>query len=79
MWFAVFGGRCWLTQAARPASQLVPFYARVVATLSPVFPDILSGVLSHLESEFQSLLARKDATDLTLEPRVRNARYLSRF
>ena len=31
----------------------------------------------YLESEFQALFARKDATSLTLEPRVRNARYLA--
>ena len=34
-------------------------------------------MLSYLEAEFQTLLARKDATSLTLEPRVRNARYLA--
>lgn len=36
-----------------------------------------AGVISYLEDEFQTLLGRKDATQASLEPRVRNARYLA--
>jgi hypothetical protein len=34
---------------------------------------MLSAVIHHLESEFQQLLVRKDATAITLEPRVRES------
>lgn len=36
-----------------------------------------AGVISHLESEFNALAARRDPTPITLEPRLRNARYLA--
>lgn len=36
----------------------------------PPAPPRAQGVVSYLESEFQTLIAKKDATTLTLEPRV---------
>ncbi|KAL4452134.1 hypothetical protein ABPG75_007796 [Micractinium tetrahymenae] len=57
------------------ALALLPYYARITATLAQVFPDIAQAVVSHLESEFTALARSKDATARTLEPRVRNMRY----
>lgn len=66
-----------LCDVPKTCLQLVPYYARIVATLAQVFPDIPQGVIHHLEGEFHHLQAKKDATTVTLEPRVRNARYLA--
>lgn len=108
-----------LCDIPRACLQLIPFYARIVATLAQVFPDVPQverweggglvggripcrppdlisfihlwrltlytlytycplacpqGVISYLEAEFQYLLAKKDMTNMTLEPRIRNAR-----
>ncbi|KAL4437467.1 hypothetical protein ABPG77_003448 [Micractinium sp. CCAP 211/92] len=59
------------------ALALLPYYARITATLAQVFPDIAQAVSSHLESEFATLARSKDATARTLEPRVRNMRYVA--
>ncbi|KAL0026394.1 hypothetical protein WJX79_005678 [Trebouxia sp. C0005] len=56
--------------------QLLPFYCRVAATLSQVFPDVGLAVLKTQEEEFNYLQAKKDPTLRTLEARLRNARYL---
>ncbi|DBA81963.1 TPA: hypothetical protein ACH3X1_007672 [Trebouxia sp. C0004] len=56
--------------------QLLPFYCRVAATLSQVFPDVGAAVLKAQEEEFSYLQAKKDPTLRTLEARLRNARYL---
>jgi regulator of nonsense transcripts 2 len=66
-----------LCDVPKACLQLVPYFARIVATLAQVFPDIPQGVIHHLEVEFHHLQAKKDATAVTLEPRVRNARYLA--
>ncbi|PSC71053.1 regulator of nonsense transcripts UPF2 [Micractinium conductrix] len=58
------------------ALALLPYYARIAATLAQVFPDVSQGVVSYLESEFATLQRSKDATIRTLEPRVRNMRYV---
>lgn len=34
------------------------------------------GIVAHLEEEFASLMVRKDASSVTLEPRIRNMRYI---
>lgn len=36
----------------------------------------LPGVVAHLEAEFKSLAGQRDATIRTLEPRIRNMRYI---
>lgn len=66
-----------LTEVPRASLQLVPYYARIVAALSQVYPEIGSGVVAHLEEEFNNLLLKKDPTNITLEPRIKNCRYLA--
>eukprot|EP00798_Chlamydomonas_sp_ICE-L_P014700 gene14700-20740_t len=66
-----------LCDVPRASLQLVPFYARIIAILAQVFPDVSQGVTSYLEEEFSTLMARKDPTSITLEPRIRNIRYLA--
>lgn len=66
-----------LCQVPIGALQLLPYYSRVAAVLAPLFPDIVAAVVANLEAEFADLVAKKDATLRTLEPRVRNARYIA--
>ncbi|KAG2482394.1 hypothetical protein HYH03_018672 [Edaphochlamys debaryana] len=66
-----------LVDVPRAGLQLVPFFARVVAVLASVFPDVPQGVIASLESTFGQLLRRKDPTGASLEPRLRTARYLA--
>ena len=41
------------------APHLLPFYARVAATLAQVFPDVAAPLLRYLEEEFAALQARR--------------------
>ncbi|GFR49425.1 hypothetical protein Agub_g11482, partial [Astrephomene gubernaculifera] len=68
-----------LVDVPRSSLQLVPFFARIVAVLAQVFPDVPQGVLSALDVSFTQLLRRKDPTltAASLEPRLRTARYLA--
>lgn len=43
---------------SRAAQHHLPFYARVLAVLAPVFPDISSLVLHGLEEDFTKLMVR---------------------
>eukprot|EP00887_Chlorella_sp_A99_P007640 scaffold20.g7640.t1 len=56
--------------------QLLPYWARIAATLGQVFPDIPQAAVAHLEGEFAGLQRSKDATLRTLEARVRCMRYV---
>ena len=65
---------------ARPpfgAIQLLPFYSRIVASLSPWFPIIKENVVKFLQREFYGLKNKKDVMAGTLEPRLRNACYIA--
>ncbi|MEW5297640.1 MAG: hypothetical protein WDW36_000836 [Sanguina aurantia] len=66
-----------LCSVPRASLQLLPYYARVVAVLGQLFPDVPQAVIAFLDAEFNTLLVRKDMTAHTLEPRLRNARYLA--
>jgi len=59
------------------ALQLLPYYSRIMAVLAPLFPDVPATVVAQLETEFADLIKKKDATLRTLEPRLRNARYIA--
>lgn len=59
------------------ALQIIPHFARILAILNPLFPEILPTVIQYLEREFFQLIKKKDATTRTLEPRVKNARYVA--
>lgn len=56
--------------------QLLPFYARITATLSQHFPDIGATVAAAALSAFRSAAKNKAAAARALEPRIRAARYL---
>jgi hypothetical protein len=56
--------------------QLLPFYARITATLSQHFPQIGDTVAAAVLRSVKGTTKSKDPTARTLEPRVRAARYL---
>ena len=65
---------------ARPpfgAIQLLPFYSRIVASLSPWFLVIKESVIKFLQREFYGLKNKKNVIAGTLEPRLRNACYIA--
>ncbi|KAG0129632.1 nonsense-mediated mRNA decay 2 protein [Tuber indicum] len=64
-----------LQEVPRGRQDLLPYYARLIATLSKYLPDIGKGMVEYLDREFRSLQRRKDK-ELS-EVRSRNVRYLS--
>ncbi|RPA71255.1 nonsense-mediated mRNA decay factor [Ascobolus immersus RN42] len=64
-----------LQEIPRGRSDLLPYYARLIATLNQYLPDIGQGMLTYLDKEFRSLQRRKEK-DLR-EIRSRNARYIA--
>ncbi|KAK9828252.1 hypothetical protein WJX74_005743 [Apatococcus lobatus] len=56
---------------------LLPFYARITATLSQIFSSISDGVVAGLERSFRYFKARKDNDSRNVERRAVNARYLA--
>ncbi|KAI9597993.1 armadillo-type protein [Syncephalis fuscata] len=73
------GSRKRLAQALynvpRTRLDLLPYYARLVATLHPYMPEISELVLGGLESEFRYLSHRKRRQ--LLESRIRNIRFIA--
>ena len=57
-------------------SDLLPSYARLVATLGKYMPDISHGLVSYLDDEFRSLQRRKQK-DFLGQARTGNIRYLA--
>jgi regulator of nonsense transcripts 2 len=55
---------------------MLPFYARIVASLSQKFPDMGQAVASTIVQNFRGGLKDKDAQQRSLEPRMRTALYL---
>ncbi|KAF9364733.1 hypothetical protein BGX34_000627 [Mortierella sp. NVP85] len=64
-----------LVQVPRDRHDLLPYYARMIATFKPFYPDVAEEVLAALEREFRGLL-RKKHLDLS-ESRVKNIKFLS--
>lgn len=58
----------------RNRSDLIPYYARLVATLNKYMPDIGAGVIDGLDEEFR-FLQRKKNVDMA-ETRAKNTRFL---
>ncbi|CAO1623073.1 unnamed protein product [Sympodiomycopsis kandeliae] len=58
----------------RNRSDLIPYYARLIATLNPYMPDIGKGVLDALDEEFR-YLQRKRSTEMA-ETRAKNAHFM---
>ncbi|KAM0313896.1 hypothetical protein ACHAO8_005142 [Botrytis cinerea] len=57
-------------------SDLLPSYSRLVATLGKYMPDIIKGLVDHLDQEFRSLQRRKEKEFLG-QARLGNIRYLA--
>jgi regulator of nonsense transcripts 2 len=59
------------------AIQLLPYYSRIIASLSPWFPIIKEHTLIHLQREFFGLKKKLDISTSTVEPRLRNATFIA--
>ena len=59
------------------AMQILPFYSRIIAALSPWFPLIKETMVKFLQREFYGLKKKIDIGTDTLEPRLRNACYIA--
>ncbi|EEQ31421.1 nonsense-mediated mRNA decay protein 2 [Microsporum canis CBS 113480] len=57
-------------------SDLLPLYARLVATLGQYLPDVPQGLIAYLDDEFRSLQRRKQKEFLG-QVRTSNIRYLA--
>ena len=57
-------------------TDLLPSYARLVATLGKYLPDISTGLVSYLDEEFRSLQRRKQK-DFLGQVRTGNIRYIA--
>ncbi|KAF8071278.1 UPF2 [Scenedesmus sp. PABB004] len=66
-----------LVDVPRGNLQLLPYYARVAATVSQAYPEVGAGVQAAVEAEFDALASKKDLTRAGEEPRLRVARYLA--
>lgn len=55
---------------------LLPLYGRLAATLGQYMPDVVQGLISHLDDEFRSLQRRK-SKDFLGQIRMANIRYLA--
>lgn len=65
-----------LTEVPKGRSDLLPCWARLVATLGRYMPDIPKGLVDYLDAEFRSLQRRKDK-DFLGQVRLSNIRYLA--
>ncbi|KAL2419267.1 Regulator of nonsense transcripts 2 [Exophiala dermatitidis] len=65
-----------LQDIPRGRTDLLPFYARLAATLGQYMPDIVQGLVAHLDEEFRSLQRRK-TKDFLGQARLMNIRYLA--
>ena len=65
-----------IQEVPKGRSDLLPLYARLVATLGKCLPDISNSVVSYLDEEFRSLQRRKQK-DFLGQVRIGNIRYLA--
>lgn len=63
-----------LFNVPRTSLELLPYYSRMVATLSTCMKDISSMLLQNLEEEFNYLINKKD--QMNIETKIRNIRFL---
>ena len=66
-----------LSRPPHGAIQLLPFYSRIIASLSPYFPLIKEEIFDKLQRQFFGLKNVVDISTDTLEPRLRNANYIA--
>ncbi|CAA2971180.1 regulator of nonsense transcripts UPF2 [Olea europaea subsp. europaea] len=63
-----------LFNVPRTSLELLPYYSRMVATLSTCMKDICSMLLQLLEEEFNFLINKKD--QMNIETKIRNIRFI---
>lgn len=63
-----------LFNVPRTSLELLPYYSRMVATLSTCMKDISSLLLQMLEEEFNFLINKKD--QINIESKIRNIRFI---
>ncbi|KAI0505549.1 MIF4G domain-containing protein [Xylaria bambusicola] len=65
-----------LTEVPKGRTDLLPYWARLIATLGRYMPDIPKGIVDYLDAEFRSLQRRKEK-DFLGQVRLSNIRYLA--
>lgn len=63
-----------LYNVPRTSLELLPYYSRLVATLSTCMKDLPSMLLSMLEEEFNFLMNKKD--QIKIESKIKNIRFI---
>ncbi|XP_062222688.1 regulator of nonsense transcripts UPF2-like isoform X2 [Phragmites australis] len=63
-----------LFNVPRTSLELLPYYSRLVATLSTCMKDVPSMLLSMLEEEFNFLINKKD--QINIETKIKNIRFI---
>ncbi|XWS66111.1 hypothetical protein CRYUN_Cryun05aG0172300 [Craigia yunnanensis] len=63
-----------LFNVPRTSLELLPYYSRMVATLSTCMKDVPSMLLQMLEEEFNFLVNKKD--QMNIETKIRNIRFI---
>ncbi|PKA55497.1 Regulator of nonsense transcripts UPF2 [Apostasia shenzhenica] len=63
-----------LFNAPRTSLELLPYYSRMVATLSTCMKDVPAILVSMLEEEFSFLINKKDQTNI--ETKIKNIRFI---
>ncbi|CAN6443435.1 unnamed protein product [Victoria cruziana] len=64
-----------LFNVPRTSLELLPYYSRMVATLSTCMKDVSAMLLQLLEDEFNFLINKKD--QMNIETKIRNIRFIS--
>ncbi|KIV97113.1 hypothetical protein, variant 1 [Exophiala mesophila] len=65
-----------IQEVPKGRTDLLPLYARLAATLGQYMPDVVQGLIAHLDEEFRSLQRRK-TKDFLGQIRMTNIRYLA--
>ncbi|KAF4305473.1 MIF4G-like type 3 [Botryosphaeria dothidea] len=65
-----------VSEIPKGRTDLLPLYARLVATLGKHMPDVIQGIVAYLDDEFRSLQRRKQK-DFLGQVRMINVRYLA--
>jgi regulator of nonsense transcripts 2 len=65
-----------IQEVPKGRTDLLSLYARLAATLGQYMPDVLQGLVAHLDDEFRSLQRRK-SKDFLGQVRMINIRYLA--
>ncbi|ESR54165.1 hypothetical protein CICLE_v10018539mg [Citrus x clementina] len=63
-----------LFNVPRTSLELLPYYSRMVATLSTCMKDVSSMLIQMLEEEFNFLINKKD--QMNIETKIRNIRFI---